>query len=295
MYVFALLVALNAILQPNVSEWLNYAALAGLWCGFEWGAITFPVKKEMFKLLQYVLLNSVLMLRVQFPWILMSFQIMHIPASFIPSILLSIPLAGLPLVWRVWLSLAFASVFYGFEFVVSVLYEELFHAYTDGKNLYLGYIKNPPKHLTRLERGEISCPKLGGLTICFFKDRSDEPCEESDDSTESDKSSDASDEEICIDNEDIKNLLSTLVAENPELMNAMQKAFRKQETSTDTSTEEKSAQETSLETSSETSQLSSKPEPNQEPVPKPEQDQGPVPKLEEEEKDAVEQWIDTRN
>jgi hypothetical protein len=179
----SILVALNALLQPNLSAWINYGVLRALLYAYEQGVTKYPKWIQPITFARYVLLNSILMLRIDFPFILVIQQhLTIIPMTFIPSCLLSILVTQLPLLWSLWAAFVSSCILFIVQPFFTTLVQQWTQIYSDGHDIHFGFI--PPFHksyrnITHESPNENgSKKKVIGITLHFHFDDEEEEEEE---------------------------------------------------------------------------------------------------------------------
>jgi len=179
----SILVALNALLQPNLSAWINYGALQALLYAYEQGVTKYPKWIQPLTFARYVLLNSILMLRIDFPFILVIQQhLTIIPMTFIPSCLLSILVTQLPLLWSLWAAFVLSCILFIVQPFFTALVQQWTQIYLDGHDIHFGFI--PPFHksyrnITHESPNENGFnKKVIGITLHFHLDDEEEEEEE---------------------------------------------------------------------------------------------------------------------
>ncbi len=189
-FLFSTVLALNALLQPDPLVWVHFAVLKGLLWLCKLASKRYPKYEDELDMARYVLLNSVLMLRIPFPWILFAFQALDIFYSVIPSIFMSCFVANLSPLWALWFATLFSSIFFAVEYcLVRLTKGTKLRRYTDGTNVHMGYIHTLPSGFREIESYapySNAQLELNGFTLCLqLKKKPAVPHE--DDTTEDDE------------------------------------------------------------------------------------------------------------
>ena len=168
---FSSLIALNALLQPDPLVWGYYAVLISTLSLLSVASEQFKKYADELQFAKYIVLNSVVMLRIPLPWILFALQVPNILYSLIPSIFMACFVANLSPLWALWFATCFSSIFFAVEYgIVRLCYENV-RMFTDGTNVQVGYIRHLPSSLRQIkdvsEVDDSSKAELNGVTLCF--------------------------------------------------------------------------------------------------------------------------------
>jgi hypothetical protein len=202
-------------MQPELEVWENFGLLLVLgginYCFLQW----FPKYELPMSFLTHVYLNTLVMLRVQLPWILFVIvALQFIPFTFVLSVYLSLILQQIP--WTCALNLAI--VFSIATFVIEACIHKMCKSYTNGKSILIGLSKSPPPGYNLIKFDETLVPQSHNIFGVFLHvitkedesllppneqvTKTNESTNESDESTnESDESTSESDEEATKSNE----------------------------------------------------------------------------------------------